>query len=333
MSLSLNLSASIAVFLISAVVVVTSSIMLAISGDVIASRTRWGRLWVGALLMAGATSLPELVTVVAAVRIEAPSLAAGTIFGANMLNMTKLTLVIALVGGRKTFQRIRPEQALLLVLALILTALATLFAALRLDVKWLILSLPSLVILAVYVVGTRIIYKRSVVGAQETEPGGESEHSLAWGWGFFLLAAAFIFISAPFLAISADRIAELAGVSESFLGVLAVAFVTSLPELVALITAMRIGAYDLALSGLYGSNAINIAVLGIADLFHAPGSLFGSLDVSHVVAGLFAVLLMGLGTIQVIRRKSVDHFSLTQPSTVVMVGLYLIGLFLVFGLS
>ena len=52
-----------------------------------------------------------------------------------------------------------------------------------------------------------------------------------------------------------------------------------------------------------------------------------------MVAGLFAVLLMGLGIIQVIRRKRVTHFSLTQPSTVVVVGLYLIGLFLVFRLS
>lgn len=332
MNLSLSLSASVGVFLLSAVVVVVSSIMLAISGDVIASRTKWGRLWVGALLVAGATSLPELVTVIAAVRIGAPSLAAGTIFGANLFNMTKLTLVIALVGGRKVFQRIRPQQAQLLGLALVLTALATLFAALRLDAKWLMVSPPTLVILAVYIVGTRIIYGRSM-REQEAEPGGESEHSLAWGGGFFLLAAAGIFISAPFLAVSADRIAELVGVSESFVGVLAVAFVTSLPELVALITAMRIGAHDLALSGLYGSNAINVVVLGVADLFQTPGSLFGSLNVSHVVAGLFAVLLMGLGMIQVIRRKRVTHFSLTQPSTVVVVGLYLIGLFLVFRLS
>ena len=332
MNLSLSLPASVGIFLLSAVVVVAAAIMLAKSGEVIASRTKWGRLWVGALLMAGATSLPELVTNVVAVRIGAPSLAAGNIFGANMLNMSNLALVVALVGGRKAFQLISPQQALLLGLALVLTALATMFAALQLDVKWLIVSPATLVILAVYVAGTRIIYKRSV-GQQEAEAVGEAEHSLAWGWGIFLLAATFIFMSAPFLAVSADRIADLAGVSESFVGVLAVAIVTTLPELTTTITAMRIGAYDLALSGLYGSNAFNVAALGIADLFHPSGSLFGSLDVSHVVAGLFAVLLMGLGIIQVVRRKQVSHFSLTQPSTVVMVGLYLIGLFLVFRLS
>ena len=332
MNLSLSLPASVGIFLLSAVVVVAAAIMLAKSGDVIASRTKWGRLWVGALLVAGATSLPELVTNVVAVRIGAPSLAAGNIFGANMLNMSNLALVIALVGGRKVYQRISPQQALLLGLALVLTALATVFAALQLDVKWLIVSPATLVILAVYVVGTRIIYKRSV-GKQETEEVREAEHSLAWGWGIFLLAATFIFMSAPFLAVSADRIAELAGVSESFVGVLAVAVVTTLPELTTTITAMRIGAYDLALSGLYGSNGFNVVALGIADLFHTPGSLFGSLDISHVVAGLFAVLLMGLGIIQVMQRKPVKHFSLTQPSTVVMVGLYLIGLLLVFRLS
>lgn len=332
MNLSLSLSASVGVFLLSAAIVVVAAIMLAKSGDVIASRTKWGRLWVGAILVAGATSLPELVTSVVAVRIGAPSLAAGNILGSNMLNMGILALVIALVGGRKVFQRIKPQQALLLGLALVLTALATVFAALQLDVKWLIVSPTTLVFLAVYAAGSRIIYKASA-GEQETEAVGESQRSLAWGWGFFLLAAVLIFMSAPLLVVSADRIVELTGVSESFIGVLALAIVTSLPEVTAAIAAMRLGAYDLALSGLYGSNAFNIAALGIADLFHTSGSLFGSLDLSHVVIGLFAVLLMGLGTIQIMQRKPVKHFSLTQPSTVVMVGLYLIGLFLVFKLS
>jgi len=58
----LELAQPLGMFLISAAVVVMAAIALAKSGDVIASRTNWGRLWVGSLLIAGSTSLPELVT-------------------------------------------------------------------------------------------------------------------------------------------------------------------------------------------------------------------------------------------------------------------------------
>lgn len=332
MQLQVTLPIAAGVFLLSAVVIVASAVVLASAGDVIATRTRWGRLWVGTLLVAGATALPELVTNVAAVRIGAPGLAAGNIMGANMLNMCTLAIVIALVGGRQFFRQVMPQQALLLGVAMTLTGVATLLAAIRLDVKWLILSPASLVILVTYVAGSNYLYRRSV-GMEGAGHGDESPHSLAWGWTFFAVSAVLIFLSAPFLASSADRFAELAGISESFVGVLAVAIVTTLPELTATITAMRIRSYDLAISGMSGTNAFNVAALAVADLFHAPGSLFGALGAGHVVAGLFAVLLMGLCTVQVLLRQPVRHLSLTRPSTGAIVGLYLVGLLLVYRLS
>ena len=84
LSLNLSLGGYIGLFAVAAAVVVGAAAFLAKSGDVIALRTPMGRLWAGSLLLAGATSLPELVTNVTAVRIDAPSLAAGNIFGANM---------------------------------------------------------------------------------------------------------------------------------------------------------------------------------------------------------------------------------------------------------
>ena len=149
----------------------------------------------------------------------------------------------------------------------------------------------------------------------------------------FSLAAITIFVTAPFLASSANHIAELTGISQSFMGVLAVGIVTTLPELTATITAMRIRAYDLAISGMYGSNAFNVAALAIADFFSTPSSLFADLDGSHVLAGGLATLLMALGYIQIKQRKDVKHFALFQPSTALIVGIYLIGLYFIFQMS
>jgi Ca2+/Na+ antiporter len=70
-------AATLAGFVLTAAAVVYAGTRLARHGDVIAARTRWGRLWVGSLFLAIATSLPELTTDVAAIRLGAVDLAAG----------------------------------------------------------------------------------------------------------------------------------------------------------------------------------------------------------------------------------------------------------------
>ena len=92
----MELAGALGLFFGTAVVVVVAARALAASGDVIAFRTGWGRVWVGTLLLAGATSLPELVTTATAVRLDTPDLAAGNIFGSNMINNIMLAVLMAL---------------------------------------------------------------------------------------------------------------------------------------------------------------------------------------------------------------------------------------------
>lgn len=89
-------------FVLSAVAVIAAGVVLARAGDVIAARTRLGSVWVGTIFLAGATSLPELATDVAAVRMGAPDLAAGDLFGSTMANMLILGLV-SFSPGRELF--------------------------------------------------------------------------------------------------------------------------------------------------------------------------------------------------------------------------------------
>ncbi len=149
----------------------------------------------------------------------------------------------------------------------------------------------------------------------------------------FIISAAAISGSAPFLATSAQSIAAITGLGESFVGVLGVAFVTTLPELVATGTAIRRGADDLAVAGMFGTNAFNVGALAVADMFSPGESRFGSLDGSHVAAGLFAILLMGIAALQVRRRRRLPWFSVTEPSTALMVGVYVLGLVAVYRLG
>ena len=326
-----ELLVALGLFSLAAAFVVTGGIGLALSGDVIAARTGWGQLWVGMLLVAGGTSLPELVTVVSAVLIDAPSLAAGDIFGANMLNMFNLVLLLTIFGGRDVFQRILPQQRLVAFFAIALTTVAFLFTLLGNETKWWAISPAAIAILGVYLIGSKIIQAKSS-GSQE-DATEEPSRSLRWAITVFAISAVVIFLAAPLLTINADSIADRSGLGESFIGALALAFVTTLPELTTTFTALRIGAHDLAISNMYGSNAFNIAALGVADFFMPHESLFGRLDNSHIVAGAFAILLMTLGLTQLIRRRTLRWLSFTEPSTGIIVVLYVVGILLVLRLA
>ena len=326
--MTLDLPGALGLFILAAVVVVLAATKLVVAGDVIASRTGWGQVWVGSLLVAAATSLPELVTEVSAVRIGAPALAAGTTLGSNMLNMGILALAVALLGERGFYEKLQPQQSSVAAFAITMTGLATLLAALRPQANWLGVTPAAVTIIVAYLVGSRVLFRfaTSVPDPQ----AAVASRSLRWGWVVFGLSAGAIFAAAPFLALSAQRLAQLTGLEESFIGVLAVAFVTSLPELVTTITAVRMGARDLAVSGIHGSNAVNVAILAVADLFYTEGSLFGALDRIHVTAGLFAVLLVGLGLVQILLRRPLKRLSIIEPGSLATISLYSLGAFLLF---
>jgi cation:H+ antiporter len=173
------------------------------------------------------------------------------------------------------------------------------------------------------------------VGASDDDDSEEtgSSATLKRSWIIFASSAAIIFLAAPLLAFSSEKIAEFTGISQGFVGVLAVAIVTTLPEFTSAVTSFRIGAADLGVGALFGSNAFNIAALGVADLFYTQGSLFSSLDSSHIVAGTFAIILMVLALIQLIQRRPVRIFSFKTPSPVALILIYVIGVFLVFRMA
>lgn len=105
----------------------------------------------------------------------------------------------------------------------------------------------------------------------------------------FVSCAVVIFFAGPQLAGAADELAARSGLGHTFVGTTLVAFSTSLPELVSMIAALRIGAVDLAIGNVFGSNAFNMLLLAILDFFQ-PGSLMAAVSPQHVVT-CFGVML------------------------------------------
>src|SRR5512134_3968041 len=122
------------VFACSAAVIVLAGTKLSHYGDQIAELTGLGRLWIGAVLMSAATSLPEVFTTVSAGWLDAPDLAAGDLFGAGMSNMLTLGLIDLMHRQKRVWQQAALEHTLTAALAMVLTGLAAFFVLLRVNV-------------------------------------------------------------------------------------------------------------------------------------------------------------------------------------------------------
>ena len=284
---------AVVVFLASAVAVVFLGTYLAKYGDALASLTGWGRLFVGSILVALATSLPEVSNNITAVRIDNPELALGDVLGSNMFNILILAVVALIFGGKRFVQRVAPEQGYLIVLAALLTGLAVIFAAFKSGVHVWQVGLASIVTLVVYLISMWFVYDRRPAAA--IEDADEVGITLSRAWMMFILVSLGVIVSGVLLAQSVDRIAHLTGVSSGVLGILAVALVTSMPEISATFAAARLGAADLGFAGVYGSCVFNITILAYADFFYRKGVVVNTADPEHYIAGVIALGLIVMG--------------------------------------
>lgn len=317
-----GLSVAILVFLASAVAVVLLGVQLAKYGDALATLTGWGRLFVGSILVALATSLPELSNNITAVQIDNPQLALGNVVGANMVNMFTMAMVALLFGGRRFLQRVAPEQGYLIVLAAVLTGLAVLFAGLKMGINVWQIGVSSVILLVVYLIGMWIVYQRRP--AADDEEAEDPGMTLSKAWIMFSLVSLGVIIAGVFLAQSVDRVADLTGISSGVLGILAVSIVTTMPEASATVAAARMGAADLGVAGLYGSCVFNVTILSFADPFYRNGIVVNNPEPEHFVAGIFAIALILWGGLMLWGR---NRF----PQPVVVGGLALMALAYVAG--
>jgi cation:H+ antiporter len=326
-----------ALFAVAAVFIVIAGTALAKAGDGIAEATGLGGLFIGMLLMAVATSLPEVITSIASAAADSPDLAVGNLFGANMANMATLAVVDLLHRGR-VWPSVRLGQSLVASIAIMLTSLAVLAILVPsgLALGW--VGLDTIAIAAGYVAAAAWI-RRS---------GRRSDRRAAWtgefiaptGWADsgelardanairrlavrFSVAALVILLAAPVLAISGQGIAAEAGIGETFVGSAMLAVATSLPEFVAAVVAVRIGAHDLAVGNLFGSAAFNMAILLFADLAFTSGPILGAVDPSTVVAGVAAIFLLSIALAAIVHGERTKANRL-EPDAMVLLAAYLL---------
>ena len=295
-------------FIFSAAVIVFAATQLAKYGDIIAVRTRLGGMFIGILLLAGATSLPEVLTTISALSQGVPNLAAGNLLGSNMFNMLMLAVIDLAGQQQRILRKAALKHALSGSLAVLLIGMVVFFilANINLQVGW--VGVDSILLMLAYAAAIYLIQQNaSPLAATEIEIP-EKFPSLLRGIVGFLIAAGVLVAITPLLVRSSTAIAEVTGLGASFVGATLVAIVTSLPELVTTLAALKLGADDMAIGNLFGSNLFNMFALGLTDLFYRDGRFLSVIDPSFLlvsILGLIMTVMALIGNLARIERRLV----------------------------
>lgn len=278
-------------------------------GDILAEKTGLSASWIGLILLATATSLPELVTGISAVTAaQAPDIAVGDVLGSTVFNLFILVVLDALYRRESLYTRAAQGHILSAALGALLIAFAGF--GLLLDRAGFVpalahVGLYSPLILLVYVAAMRAVFQyeqRTLAEFTEAEAARYPGITRRQAWRGYLVAAAFIVAAGSWLPFVAKDLAERMGWEQSFVGTLLVAAITSAPEAAVTLSALRIGAVDMAIANLLGSNLFDIAILAVDDVFYAPGSLLAAVSASHAFTALSAVMMSALVIVGLVYR-------------------------------
>ena len=166
-------------------------------------------------------------------------------------------------------------------------------------------GLYSPVILILYAVSMRTVFQyesRTAQASAETRVDAYPGLTLRDAVVRYVLAAFVILVAGAWLPFVAKALSLEMGWHESFVGTLFVAFVTSLPEMVVTVAALRLGALDMAVGNLFGSNLFNIAILAVDDIAYLPGPLLDSVSATHAISAISAIMMTALVIVALLFR-------------------------------
>ena len=272
-------------FLVIAFLTMFSSIKLSYYGDALSKQTKLGSAFIGGLLIASITSLPELVTSISAVLLNNPSLSFGDILGSNMFNIFVLAVYNILFFKKNIFYNTSSKykyECIVLIIEYILVFI---------GIKTNYLSTISLLIMYV-------LYMIKVINTNNDDI--VSNNHVDKPLLKFILCSLILILLSILLTMQADKITHIyPKISSSTIGALLLGITTSLPEVVSTYALLKYNNIDMAISNMLGSNIFNFLILSLSDLFVKSTHIYHFVDIysfMYLIGGLIvtSVLLISI---------------------------------------
>ncbi len=308
-----------AVFFVSAIGVWFSATKLTLYVDTIAHRTSIGEAFAGLLFLGFSTSLPEIVTTVTAAADGNAQLAGSNLLGGVSLQFVVLALVEAVAKRREALTSVAPKAILMLQGVVMIFMLAVVIMAISLGETFTIGNVGAwtLSLVVIYIVTLRIVYlyetapawvpnnqnKESVVENIQRED--QLEHLSNINLYLRIFAAAIVILGTGyFVTRASEAMVEVTGLGSHVIGATLLALTTSLPEVTTSWSAIRLGAYTMAISNILGTNAIEVALFFPADLAYKKGAILTDLHSSSIFLASLGIIITALYLWGLLERKN-----------------------------
>ncbi len=245
--------------------------------DALDRKTKLSGAFLGAVLLAGVTSLPELVTSLTAAIMGEPDMTQGNILGSNVFDITIIGLLLVIYFKRIKTRSVSRANIIFDFFVFAITALILVLAICNVQVviPYININILTPLIIVLYVVALLATRKAEDVDESKDESVNKYEEKskkyLAWSFVGYSVVLVGVSVAMTFLA---ESLAETYGLGKGLAGALFLGVPTSLPEIISSFALLRFGNFNAAYGNIIGSCLFNYAVLAIADIAYTSGTVF-----------------------------------------------------------
>lgn len=296
-------------YLLVAVCVVFFSIKLSDYVDLLDKKTKVSGAFLGGILLAAVTSLPELFTsITATTLVRENKYVMGNILGSNLFNMALFFIIFAIFFKKAIDAKVNKTHLLSLLFMGIMYVLVTI-AAYVFDfnnILWGWFNPISIAIVAVYALAIIKTPKEEESEEKQTD----SKLTVKQIIGLFILFSLLLIGASVGITYLTDWVVDSFGIGKTFGGALFLGVATSLPEMTATINLCKKKNFNAAYGNILGSCVFNFIILSIADLlsFNCETTLY-KLDQSSfllLVLSVVSMLLLLSGLLVQLKGKQSD---------------------------
>ncbi len=302
-------------YFILSIIVVVSSIRISSCVDEFTKRTKIGGAFISGIVLAGVTSLPELITSLSStIVLNNADLAMGDILGSNAFNIFILAVGNLIFIKSRLFNWTKQLNVKTNVLSTFVYFFIFLNLYGFLTGRIGHIGITSFFILILYYINIRLVAD----GEEQELLNPKVTCRLRVLVYQFILSAIVIVVSSLLISVVTDKIARISGIGSSFIGAMFLGVATSLPEMASLVSLVRLKNYDLAVGNIVGSNLFNFVIIALADICYVSGSIFEFLDTSNrllVIVGLLESILL---TYMLLRKEVKNLLLYVLPSLMII---------------
>ena len=293
-----------------AVCVVFFSIKLANYVDLIDKKTDLSGAFIGGVILAAVTSLPELFTSISAVLfVKQPDLVMGNILGSNLFNMCIFGGAALIAAKSLCKSTIGNSHLKTTVITFVMFAIMLLPVVFKKDYTVVGISVYSIILLVLYACSIKFMAGDSA----ESEGEDTSDLTLKQIIIRFIIMAVLLVTASIFITVAADHLSEEFNLGKTVGGALFLGVATSLPELTSSIALIRKGNFNACAGNVMGSGVFNFCIISVADILYRGGSVYISNDKSSSylnIFGLVAAAVVGIILIMKQRKKDTENAGL-----------------------